>query len=604
MLVSQQPPIRPLRTVRVLLVGSNGAQTDHLQRLLENSTSTVFDVTRLRRLSRAPEEPATKEFDVLLLDLGNAHPIAALGQARELFPGVPVVLVNDDADEARVAEALARGASCHLLRSELSTQRLVTTLVAVCGQLEAVAQLGAAGHLVPGLATHDRLTGLPNAWLFQDRLGQALAAARRGKQKLAVLYLDLDGFGRIQAAVGVEAGAGLLRGLAERLRARISETDTAARVGDDEFAVLVTHLKDELDAARVVTKIVESFGYPLPVGLRTLTATASIGIATFPSDGTEPAVLVRKAEAAMLRARRQGGSCYEFHASEMNAAMRRVLAIEARMPVALAERELIVHYQPQYDLRRDCIVGAEALVRWQHPELGLLTPNEFLPLAEESGWIVSLGAWVLREACQQAAAWHERGHPGLRISVNVASRQLREPGFQSLVRSVLGECGLRPESLELEITESSLVEDVETTAETFSALKRLGVRLSIDDFGTGYSALSYLKHLPVDVLKIDRSFVCDVTTHPVNATITEAIVRLARGLGLTTVAEGIETPEQLLALGAYGCHRLQGFLFGRPVASEVFEEWLEAPPFRWNQGQVSSNNENGPPSLGETARSG
>jgi diguanylate cyclase (GGDEF)-like protein len=566
-------------------VGSNGAQAEHVQRLLESSTSTVFDVTHLARLSRAPEEPATKEFDVLLLDLGDAHSIAELGQARDLFPGVPVVLVNDDADEACVAELLARGASGHLLRSELSTQRLVTTLVAACGQLEAVVELGTAGQLVPGLATHDRLTGLPNAWLFQDRLGQALAAARRGAQKLAVLYLGLDGFSRIQAAVGVEAGAGLLRGLAERLRARIRETDTAARVGDDEFAVLVTHLEHELDAARLVVKIVESFGYPLPVGWRTLTVTASIGIATFPSDGTEPAVLVHKAKAAMLRARRQGGGCYEFHASEMNAAMRRVLAIETRMPVALAERELIVHYQPQYDLRRDRIAGAEALVRWQHPELGFLMPNEFLPLAEESGWIVSLGAWVLREACQQAAAWHERGHPGLRISVNVASRQLREPGFQNLVRAVLGECGLRPESLELEITESSLVEDVEATELTFSVLKRLGVRLSIDDFGTGYSALSYLKRLPVDVLKIDRSFVCDVTSHPVNATITEAIVRLARGLGLTTVAEGVETPEQLLALGAYGCHRLQGFLFGRPVAPEVFEEWLKAPPFRWTRGR-------------------
>lgn len=598
--VSQEPPNRPLRTVRVLLVGSNGPQMDHVQRLLASSTSTVFDVTHVGRLSRAPEEPATKEFDVLLLDLGDAHPVAALRQARELFPGVPVVLVNDDADEARVAEVLARGASGHLLRSELSTQRLVTTLVAACGQPEAGAKLGGAGQPVPGVSTHDRLTGLPNAWLFQDRLGQALAAARRGKQKLAVLYLDLDGFGRIQAAIGVEAGAGLLRGLAERLRARISETDTAARVGDDEFAVLVTHLENELDAARVAAKIVESFDHPLPVGLRTLTATASIGIATFPSDGAEPAVLVRKAETAMLRARQHGGSCYEFHASEMNAAMRRVLAIETRMPLAIAERELILHYQPQYDLRRARIVGAEALVRWQHPGLGFLMPGEFLPLAEESGWIVSLGAWVLREACQQAAAWHGRGHPGLRISVNVASQQLREPGFRSLVRIVLGECGLRPESLELEITESSLVEDAEAAAETFSALKRLGVRLSIDDFGTGYSALSYLKHLPVDVLKIDRSFVCDVTTHPVNATITETIVQLARGLGLTTVAEGIETPEQLLALGAYGCHRLQGFLFGRPVAPEIFEKWLQAPPFRW----IPSTNENGPPSLEEAARSG
>ncbi|MBW1686938.1 MAG: GGDEF domain-containing response regulator [Deltaproteobacteria bacterium] len=567
-----------MRTVRVLLVGSNGAQTDRVRSLLESSTSTVFDVAQLDRLSRAPEEPAAKEFDVLLLDLGDAHPITELGQARELFPGVPVVLVHDDADEAHAAELLARGASGHLLRSELSPQRLVTTLVAACGQP------GSAGQPAPGLATHDRLTGLPNAWLFQDRLAQALAAGRRHPQKLALLYLDLDDFRAIEAAVGGEAAAGLLRRIAERLRARIRETDTVARIGHDEFAVLLTHLKDERDAARVVAKIVESLGQQLTVGTRTLTATASIGIATFPSDGEEPEVLVGRAEAAMLRARQQGGGCYEFYASKMNVAVKRVLAIEARMPVAIAEREMLLHYQPQYDLRRDRIVGAEALVRWQHPELGFLAPNEFLPLAEESGWIVSLGAWVLREACQQAASWHERGHPGLRIGVNVASRQLRELGFQNLVRAVLAECGLRPESLELEITESALVEDVETTAETFNALKRLGVRISIDDFGTGYSSLSYLKRLPVDVLKIDRSFVRDVTTDPVNATITETIVQLARGLGLTTVAEGVETPEQLLVLGSYGCNRLQGFLFGRPVAAEVFEQWLEAPPFRWTEG--------------------
>jgi len=580
--VSQEPPNRPPRTVRVLLVGSNGAQTDGVRSLLESSTSTAFDVTQLGRLSRAPEEPATKEFDVLLLDLGDAHPVPELGQARELFPGVPVVLVNDDTDEAHVAELLARGASGHLLRSELSTQRLVTTLVAACGQP------GSADQAAPGLATHDRLTGLPNEWLFQDRLAQALAAARRRPQKLAVLYLDLDDFRAIESVVGGEAAAGLLRRLAERLRERLRETDTVARIGHDEFAVLLTHLKDESDAARVVAKIVEALGHRLSVGSRTLTATASIGIATFPSDGAEPEALVSRAEAAMLRARGQGGGCYEFHASKMNVAVQRVLAIEARMPVAIAEGELILHYQPQYDLRRDRIVGAEALVRWQHPEFGLLAPIEFVPLAEESGWIVPLGAWVLREACRQAKVWHERGYPGLRISVNVASRQLRELGFQNLVRAVLAECGLRPESLELEITESALVEDVETTAETFNALKRLGVRISIDDFGTGYSALSYLKHLPVDVLKIDRSFVCDVTTDPVNATIIETIVQLARGLGLATVAEGVETPEQLLMLGSFGCHRLQGFLFGRPVAAEVFEQWLEAPPLRWAQGQAES----------------
>jgi len=582
--VSEEPLGRPLRTVRVLLVGSNGGSRDQLERLLEDSTSIGFDVTHLEGLFREPEAPATKEFDVLLLDPGPAHPIAELVQARELFPGVPVVLVSDDAGGADEAELLARGAAGHLWRSELDSRHLVTMLAAASGRLEAMVAPGAAAQLVPGLATRDPLTGLPNAWLFHDRLGQALPAARRDARQLAVLYVGLDDFDAIQSSTGVEAGIGLVRGVAERLRARIRETDTAARVGNDEFAVLVTHLERELDAGRVVARIMEGLEPPLPVGLRTLTAAASIGIATFPSDGAEPVVLVRKAEAAMQRARQRGGNCYEFHTGEMNAAMRRVLAIEHRMPVAIAERELIVYYQPQYDLRRNRIVGAEALVRWQHPEFGLLEPGEFMQRAEKSGWIVSLGAWVLREACQQTAAWQARGYPGLRISVNVASGQLREAGFHELVRCVLGECGLRPESLELEITESSLVEDVDAVEETFGELKRLGVRISIDDFGTGYSALSYLKRLPVDVLKIDRSFVRDVTTHPVDATITETILQLARGLGLATVAEGVETPEQVLVLGAYGCHRLQGFLFGRPALPEVFEQWLEAPPFRWTQG--------------------
>jgi EAL domain-containing protein (putative c-di-GMP-specific phosphodiesterase class I) len=262
--------------------------------------------------------------------------------------------------------------------------------------------------------------------------------------------------------------------------------------------------------------------------------------------------------------------------------LRRV-SVEARLRRALDERALVLHYQPQYDLRRSRIVGCEALLRWNHPELGLLPPGEFLPVAEESGLIVPIGAWVLNEACRQAAVWQAAGHVGLRVAVNVSSRQFRERGFEDVVAAALAQTSLRAGSLELEITEG-LVEDVDATITTLYALKRLGVRLSVDDFGTGYSALSYLKRLPVDVLKIDQSFVRELTTHPVNATITETIVRLARGLDLATIAEGVETPEQLLLLGSYGCHRMQGYLFGRPSPPEQFAAWLADPPFRWNHG--------------------
>jgi len=294
---------------------------------------------------------------------------------------------------------------------------------------------------------------------------------------------------------------------------------------------------------------------------------------------------VRKAETAMRHAKEQGRNRYEFYAREMNAAVMRRVSVESRLRRALEEGALILHYQPEYDLRRSRIVGCEALIRWNHPEHGILPPSEFLGVAEDSGLIVPIGAWVLQEACRQTAIWHAAGHVGLRIAVNVSSRQFREQGFEDLVSSALAETGLRPESLELEITEGSLIADVDSTITTLYALKRLGVRLSIDDFGTGYSALSYLKRLPVDVLKIDQSFVRELTTHPVNATITEAIVRLARGLDLATIAEGVETPEQLLLLGSYGCHRMQGYLFGRPSAPDQFAEWLSHPPFSWNHGE-------------------
>jgi EAL domain-containing protein (putative c-di-GMP-specific phosphodiesterase class I) len=287
----------------------------------------------------------------------------------------------------------------------------------------------------------------------------------------------------------------------------------------------------------------------------------------------------------MYHAKEQGGNRFEFYTHDMNALVQRRVALEDDLRNALDESQFLVHYQPQFDLTRGRIIGAEALLRWQHPKLGLVPPSHFLPIAEETGLIVPIGDWILRVACDQNAQWSRSGHRGLRVAVNVSSQQFLEAGFADVVRKALEESGLAPPSLELEITESSLLSDVEITVNTLGHLKDMGVRLAIDDFGTGYSSLAYLKRLPIDVLKIDQSFVRTLTTDPADATITEAIVRLASGLNLSTIAEGVETLEQLLLLGSYGCSRMQGFLFGKPVPAEMFVRWLHDPPFQWVQGE-------------------
>ncbi len=579
-------PARTPRSVRILHVGGSAEQAERVRAALEPSRTLACAIVHVNRVADVADHPDAKEAEAVILDLcGGGAGLKVLGALREVLPRLPIVVISDDDAEDAASEALAHGASGYLLPAEAGTRLLVTTIGAALGSQRALLQLDTAREQARHLATHDQLTGLANRVLFNDRLTQAVAAARHGRQVLAVLYLDLDGFRAINDALGNSVGDGLLRGISTQVSSAISETDTAARLGGDEFAVILTQLPSELDAARVAGRIAESLARPVPFGQRNVAATASIGIATFPRDGVEPDELVGKAETAMRHAKQQGRNRYEFYAREMNVAVLRRVSVESRLRRALDERALVLHYQPQYDLRRSRIVGCEALIRWNHPEHGILPPSEFLPVAEESGLIVPIGAWVLQEACRQAAVWHAEGHVGLRIAVNVSSRQFRERSFEQVVAAALTETGLRPESLELEITEGSLIGDVDATVTTLYALKRLGVRLSIDDFGTGYSALSYLKRLPVDVLKIDQSFVRELTTHPVNATITEAIVRLARGLDLATIAEGVETPEQLLLLGSYGCHRMQGYLFGRPSPPEQFAAWLAHPPFRWNHGE-------------------
>ncbi|HXK25505.1 MAG TPA: EAL domain-containing protein [Myxococcota bacterium] len=583
-------PSHPSR-IRVLCVGGSDADAQEVGALLGASRIVAFEIVHSADLADALALAESRNVDVmlLLLDANDAPRMAALARARLSAPLLPIVVLSHLDDESVALRALQNGARGYLVRSETSPRLLVTTLGAALESHRMILQLNTARERARHLATHDQLTGLANRSLFHDRLEQAVAAARRGRHKLAVLFVDLDGFKSINDTLGHAVGDGLLRGIARRIASCLRETDTAARLGGDEFAVMLTNLGNELDSATVARKIVAALGEPLQFRQQTTTIRCSIGIATFPRDAQDAEALLKRSDTAMYHAKQRGGSRFDFYTDDMNAAIQRRVALEDRLRTALDQSEFVVHYQPQFDLTRGRIIGAEALLRWKHPELGLVSPAHFLPIAEETGLIVPIGDWILRTACDQNARWNREGHRGLRVSVNVSSQQFLEPGLADVVKSALDQSGLAPISLELEITESSLLRDVEVTVNTLRRLKDLGVRLAIDDFGTGYSSLAYLKRLPIDVLKIDQSFIRALTTDPADATITQTIVQLAAGLNLTTIAEGVETLEQLLLLGSYGCSRMQGFLFGKPAPAHVFEGWLENPPFRWIQGSERSD---------------
>jgi diguanylate cyclase (GGDEF)-like protein/PAS domain S-box-containing protein len=422
-----------------------------------------------------------------------------------------------------------------------------------------------AEEQITEIAYHDNLTGLPNRLLFHDRLRQAVVQAHRGGHRVAVLFLDLDRFKTINDSLGHTVGDRLLRGVSERISDSVRESDTVARLGGDEFTLLLPRVNDATDVAKVAEKILESLRQAFPVDGHELFVTSSMGISLYPEDGHDPESLVKNADTAMYRAKELGRDKYQLYTPAMNARAMERLALENSLRKALTNDELIIYYQPVVDLETRRIRGLEALLRWRHPELGLVSPAEFIPLAEVTGLILPIGPWLLRTACSQAKAWQEQGMPGLTVSVNLSARQFQQEDLVEQVTHALDVSGLAPACLDLEITESHAMQSPETAAEILRALKAVGVRISIDDFGIGYSSLGYLKRLPIDTLKIDQSFVRDIITDPDDAAIVTAVIAMARTLKLSVVAEGVETEEQLAFLAARGCDRMQGYLFSHPL---------------------------------------
>jgi diguanylate cyclase (GGDEF)-like protein/PAS domain S-box-containing protein len=418
------------------------------------------------------------------------------------------------------------------------------------------------------LAQHDGLTELPNRILLNDRLGQSMALVQRRKQKLALLFLDLDHFKHINDSLGHAIGDRLLQSVAKRLQSCVRSSDTVSRQGGDEFVILLSQVAHAKDAGVSAEKILLALSKPHRIDQHDIHITASIGIVTYPDDGTEVEVLLKNADFAMYQAKDSGRSNYQFFKSDLNATALERQVIEGGLRHAIERDELALYYQPKVNLATGAICGVEALIRWRHPLRGLLYPSQFMSVAEESGLIVPIGRWVLGEGCRQAKAWQDAGLPPMQIAINVSAVELRNKDFVEGVRTVLQETGLEPRYLELELTETYLMQDAKSTATVLETLKDMGVRLALDDFGTGYSSLSYMRRFPIDTLKIDQSFVRNLATDADDASIVSAVINMGSSLHMRVVAEGIETREQLAMLREQHCPEGQGYYFSHPVIAD------------------------------------
>lgn len=422
------------------------------------------------------------------------------------------------------------------------------------------------------LSYHDALTNLPNSVLFEDRLAQSIVQASHNKRRLGMLYLSIDRFDQVFDTVGQKLGYGLLKDVADRLRASVREDCTVARFEGNEFAVLLSQIHGTEDVIDIANDIYQALEHSFAVDNMEIFISFSIGISIFPDDALDGQKLLKNASAALARAKKQGGNNYSFYIRGMNDKALKRLRFENDLRKAIEREEFEIHYQPKFNVKNDRMIGMEALVRWRNQELGLILPGEFIPLAEETGLIIPIGEWVLRTACGQLKTWIEKGYdPGV-LSINLSARQFQQKNLLETISEIIVSSGIHSRQLELELTESHLMIDPERSIETLVGLKGLGIKLSIDDFGTGYSSLSHLKRFPIDILKIDRAFVQDLTDNPGDAELVLAITTLAHNLNLKVIAEGVENKEQLDFLRQIECDEWQGFYYSKPVTPEAFED--------------------------------
>jgi diguanylate cyclase (GGDEF)-like protein/PAS domain S-box-containing protein len=488
--------------------------------------------------------------------------------------------------EAETAKAAATCKNCMLVRRdgiEFGIESKVTLIRDQDGNMTGavvafhdVSEARAKALEMSHSAQHDVLTDLPNRVLFNDRLTQAITLAERQGKQLAVMFVDLDHFKMINDSLGHDVGDKLLQSVAGRLAACIRRSDTVSRLGGDEFVVLLSQVEHAEDAAFSARKILRALTAPHNIDNKNLDINVSIGVSTYPSDGQDAEGLINRADNAMYEAKQHGRNNYQFFRREMHARLAERQSLEADLRCALGRNELLLHYQPKINLQTGEITGAEALLRWLHPQRGMVYPAQFVPVAEECGLILPIGQWVLLEACKQARAWSDAGLGVVPMAVNVSAAEFGAKDFLSGVRAVLIATGVAPQNLELELTESVLMRDAEAAVVTLVKLKAMGVQLAIDDFGTGYSSFTYLRRFPSDALKLHQSFVQEITADPGDAKIVSAMINIGRSLKQRVIAEGVETREQLNFLQRHGCSEGQGYYFSRPVMAEQAVELFRA----------------------------
>lgn len=545
----------------ILFIGRDDKAEALVQAALAPDNHTLH---RVHSVADASNLLAEQRFEILIIDFDDAAqgPGFDLAQLLGLFLFLPTIALLETFAPEVAVQLVQFGAQDSMVKSDVNTDRLSVAMQCAISRAR--------------MAHYDSLTGLPNRALLIDRLTHAMNQTRRYGQELVVLFIDLDRFKFVNDTMGHEAGDTVLKTVASRIRDCLRDSDTVARLGGDEFIVLVANLDHAVSAAPVANKIVESVSEPIMIGTNAATVSPSIGIALFPEDADDADELMRYADAAMYQAKQAGGECYQFYRPDMNSAALRRIGLGVALQRAIRDNEFELHYQPQIDLKTGLVIGLKALVRWQHPERGLILPDQFIPLAEELGLMPPLGDLILGMACTQLAEWKLQNRPQLRVAVNLSAQQFNQDDLLEHVESWIERTGISSSMLEIELTESSIMNDAVSAAKILGSLSEAGVRVSIDDFGTGYSSLAHLKRFPLDALKIDRSFVRDVTHVPSDGAIVRTVIALAQHLGLDVVAEGVETAEQLEFLRANNCHYAQGYYFSKPVHADDMFAVIEA----------------------------
>lgn len=569
--------------MQLLLVEDSASDRDFLVECLSRQGTEELSLVHAERLAEALELLGSRDFDVVLLDLDlpDASGLAGVEAIQQIDNELPIILLSSEHDEQFAISAVHRGVQDYLVKWE-GDGRLISRSIRY-----AVERKRTESHL-QFLAQYDPLTGVGNRQHFSEQLSKASGRAEREGHKLALLFLDLDNFKDVNDAMGHDVGDELLVQLSRRLRAALRVGDTLARMGGDEFAVLCENVTD-IDAIDMLArKVVTAIAEPFDLKHRRLFVTGSVGITLYPNDGRDGGKLVKNADIAMYEAKADGKNCHRFFTASMQEELLRRHELERDLRKAADGGQLTLVYQPKIDVEMGSLIGLEALLRWNHPRLGLLTPDAFIAEAEKTGQIVDIGRWCLNEVCRQAQEWLESGLVVPPIAVNVSAQQFHQASFLDHVRGALAHQGIDASLLELELTEGMLMEDTRQVQATLNHLKRLGVRLALDDFGTGYSSLSYLARFPLDVLKIDRSFVGKAIGDPTVAQIVRAIISLANSLNLEIIGEGVETEAQRDFLTESGCTQQQGYLFGQPANVDEITEMLGTDERRWSREEALS----------------